>query len=80
MVSMPIVSQPTGAVVTLVGPAGANVIGRTPVAAAIDPAQTYDVVVTAPGYVTRIEHVTAAAHDVAVTLIAKAHPRHHRKR
>ena len=56
-VNLPITSNPTGAIVTLIDDGDATVVGRTPITATLDPARGYELVVALHGHPTRIQRV-----------------------
>lgn len=69
LVTLPITSWPTGAVITLVDNGNATVLGPTPVNAALDPTHSYDVVFAVVGRPTTVKHVDLATmHELAVDL------------
>jgi hypothetical protein len=62
-------STPSGATVMFVADGETTLVGTTPVDTNVDPARAYDVLVTLPNHVTRIEHVEPSSnHHLAVTL------------
>ena len=77
--SMPITSEPAGAVVTLIADGNATIVGRTPVIAEIDPSHTYDVVVALRDHPTKVTHVDprrtrALSFDLVETSAATTEP------
>ncbi len=83
-IDVPITSTPSGATVTLISNGAPRVLGKTPLFAAVDPAQSYDVVVAMNGKPTAMQHLDphatkqiAVAFDgakPAVTTVAAAQP------
>jgi hypothetical protein len=56
-IDVPITSTPSGATVTLISNGTPSVLGKTPLFASVDPAQSYDVVVTISGKPTAMQHL-----------------------
>jgi hypothetical protein len=60
-IDVPITSSPSGATVTLISNGAPSVLGKTPLFASVDPAQSYDVVVTLSGKPTAMQHLDPRA-------------------
>jgi hypothetical protein len=56
-IDVPITSSPSGATVTLISNGAPRVLGKTPLFASVDPAQSYDVVVAMNGKPTAMQHL-----------------------
>ncbi|HEY1817081.1 MAG TPA: hypothetical protein VGG74_32260 [Kofleriaceae bacterium] len=67
-------TMPAGATVAFVGTDGATtIVGTSPVDATIDPAHAYDVLVTLPNHVSRVEHVAPTGNHHLALALASAH-------
>ncbi|HEY1546215.1 MAG TPA: hypothetical protein VGG28_00275, partial [Kofleriaceae bacterium] len=60
-IDVPITSTPSGATVTLISNGAPRVLGKTPLFASVDPAQSYDVVLAMSGKPTAIQHLDPRA-------------------
>ncbi len=61
LTDVPVTSTPSGAIVTLIENGTPRVLGKTPLFASVDPAQTYDVVLAMPGRPTAMQHLDPRA-------------------
>jgi hypothetical protein len=69
LVDVRINSQPSGATVMLVDRGKTQLVGNTPISAALDPSREYDLVFSYPGKPTRVEHINVGTTTrVSVTL------------
>ncbi|HEY5926778.1 MAG TPA: PEGA domain-containing protein, partial [Kofleriaceae bacterium] len=68
---LPVSSQPAGATITLIENGVASVVGQTPLAVTIDPARSYDIVLTHAGYRTQLMHVDRRTKELAIALAAE---------
>ncbi|HEX5062235.1 MAG TPA: PEGA domain-containing protein [Kofleriaceae bacterium] len=71
---LPFTTEPEGATVTLITNGATSVVGVTPLNVNIDPALTYDIVLTRPGYRTRLARIDPKADEVHVVLVSNDEP------
>lgn len=70
---IPVTSTPAGATVTLIENGAPRVLGKTPLFASVDPASSYDIVLTLTGHPTTMQHLDPhAAHAIAVSFDSPA--------